>query len=720
MGTNHRARSRGRSSARRKLPPIPERSLSSQRVGRSGDGESNITSGDHIKKTKIRGGTTPPSPESRSPVRRYGSNRTPEHQMVTDVESRDDDEASAVVPTEVVVPLSSPEACTAVSSPVRHSSKCLINLPVNGSSKTLVHSNKDGNMNKNGTASPIKNEDVTEQWWKEYQRSHSDVADIAADGCANDYPEITSIPTDEILDSSNRKPSPIVPDEDSVSRDERDQYQLERLKARIDQRAERSRDYIDEDDDSLNYKSLRSSRIKNVRSLYSPNTKNQSGETSIHGSTNSSTIPSIKHGQTINSSTVSSAELSEYREKIFSKMLHMLNDLSPNSDNTFQDDTLSHIRDTVIDESRASCGSVEEFNLIQRLTEETMSRILHEFEQNNSLVECEDPNVDDEEIPEDFANEHKSPIMETQTETETRVDHEFPPHVFRDIGTMSITSKLSDVTSPTIITHGFEIDEISPVSHCRSMSSLANYHGEKKLHPMLSPAAAAAAEMAASNGTLQSLPCVMEVPETIELSNEDSDSRTNIEKDKQPLHLNVEAKTHSCDDKLTKKGIQESTNALELIVKEAEVLDESEKGTTLDLPGDEEYEDNRRVASQEDHFHDEILSAVLKAATTAKRLDQEVEDAAFIAAQPLAEDYDNDDDTNELMEVTSILSKYEETEGARKAKEKVEPKVHSKMAETSKQAKSDGDDISVLPFDEKKVRFLEDQNQATCGACAIQ
>ena len=717
MGTNHRARSRGRSSARRKLPPIPERSLSSQRVGRSGDGKSNIT-GDHIKKTKNRGGTTPPSPESRSPTRRYGS--ILEHQMVTDVESRDDDEASAVVPTEVVVPLSSPEACTAVSSPVRHSSKCLINLPVNGSSKTLVHSNKeDGSMNKNGTTSPTKNEDVTEQWWKEYQRSHSDVADIAADGCANDYPEITSIPTDEILDSSNRKPSQTVPDEDSVSRDERDQYQLERLKARIDQRAERSRDYIDEDDDSPNYKSLRSSRIKNVRSLYIPNTKNQSGETSIYGSTNSSTIPSIKHGQTINSSTVSSAELSEYREKIFSKMLHMLNDLSPNSDNTFQDDTLSHIRDTVIDESRASCGSVEEFNLIQRLTEETMSRILHEFEQNNSLVECEDPNVDDEHTPEDFANEHKSP---TQTETETRVDHEFPPHVFRDIGTMSITSKLSDVTSPSQTHHGFEIDEISPVSHCRSMSSLANYHGEKKLHPMLSPAAAAAAEMAASNGALQSLPCVMEVPETIELSNEDSDSRTNIEKDKQPPpgDANVEAKTNSCDDNLTKKGIQESTNALELIVKEAEVLDESEKGITLDLPGDEEYEDNRRVASQEDHFHDEILSAVLKAATTAKRLDQEVEDAAFIAAQPLAEDYDNDDDTNELMEVTSILSKYEETEGTRKAKEKVEAKVDAKMAETSKQAKSDGDDISVLPFDEKKVRFLEDQNQATCGACAIQ
>ena len=685
MGNNRRGRSRGRSSSRRKLPPIPECSLSSQRVGRSAK-RNNVTGGArHINKTK-RGGTTPPSPESRSPTRRHGSNRTSEYHMVTEAESRDDDEASAVVPTEVVVP-SSPEASTAVSSPARHSSKSLINLPVND------------------TTSPTKNDDATEQWWKEYQRSHSDVA-IAADGSANDYPEITSIPTDEILDSSNRKPSQTVSDEDSISRDERDQYQLDRLKARIDQRAERSRDYIDEDDDSPNYKSLRSSRIKNVRSLYSPNTKDQSGDTS----TNGSTIPSITHGQTINSSTVSSAEISEYREKIFSKMLHMLNDLSPNSDNIFQDDdTLSHIKDTVIDESRACCGSVEEFQLIQRLTEETMSRILHEFEQNNSLVEYEDPVVDNEGIPEDFAKEHESP----QIETKTKVDHEFPPHVFRDIGTMSITSKLSDVTSPT---HhdGFEIDEISPVSHCRSMSSLhgsiTNDHGQKKLHPSLSPAAAAAAKMAASNGTLQSLPCVMEVPETIDLSNEDSDSGSNcIKKDEQPLgDTNVKAKTHNCHG--NPSVVKESSNTLELIVKEAEVLLESEKGTSPDQPGDEEYADTRHVAAQEEHFHDEILSAVLKATTTTKR----VEDAAFIAAQPLAEDYDND--TNELMEVTSILSKYEETEGARKAKEKVEAKMSTKIAETSK---PDNDDISVLPFDEKKVRFLEDQNQATCGACTI-
>jgi hypothetical protein len=246
--------------------------------------------------------------------------------------------------------------------------------------------------------------------------------------------------------------------------------------------------------------------------------------------------------------------------------------------------------------------------------------------------------------------------------------------------------------------------------------SITNYHGQKKLHPSLSPAAAAAAKMAASNGTLQSLPCVMEVPETIELSNEDSDSGSNyIKKDEQPLSDdNGKAKTHNCHDNLSKDIVKESSNALELIVKEAEVLLESEKGTSPDQPGDEEYADTRRVAAQEEHYHDEILSAVLKATTTTKRVEQDVEDAAFIAAQPLAEDYDND--TNELMEVTSILSKYEETEGARKAKEKVEAKMNTKIAETSK---PDNDDISVLPFDEKKVRFLEDQNQATCGACTI-
>ena len=68
-------------------------------------------------------------------------------------------------------------------------------------------------------------------------------------------------------------------------------------------------------------------------------------------------------------------------------MLHLLQDLSAtHPENSIHDD-VSNIKEMVMDEGRASCCSIAELKMIQKLTEEEMSRILTEFEQNNSLVD---------------------------------------------------------------------------------------------------------------------------------------------------------------------------------------------------------------------------------------------------------------------------------------------------------------------------------------------
>ena len=235
-----------------------------------------------------------------------------------------------------------------------------------------------------GVIKPHSAEDATERWWREYQRSESTQSKSTTISRQNDdIPDLSIVPTDEIMDAcvnNNKKPTiPFVDDDDdNLSRDSRDQYQIGRLQARIKYRNELSREHIEEAR-SPSLKSLRSKRINTVRNLYKPETK--SGEQSVHGSTNSSTVPSLMPGKTVNSNStiVSSVQLSEYRTQIFTDMLGMLKDVS-NID-TLQDDELTHIKTVVMDKSIASCGSVALNSLFQKLAEEELTRILTQFEQ---------------------------------------------------------------------------------------------------------------------------------------------------------------------------------------------------------------------------------------------------------------------------------------------------------------------------------------------------
>ena len=196
---------------------------------------------------------------------------------------------------------------------------------------------------------------------------------------------------------------------------------------------------------------------------------------------------------------------------------------------------------------------------------------------------------------------------------------------------------------------------------------------EKTMPQLLSPVAEAAASSASTNGTLQHLPCII-----VEMSEEES---SNEEKDSELISSEIEKEERRNDDN---KATEANLKTLDLIVEESEVA----------VPCFVEEEDTDKfvtVAKQED--------------------------------LPLLRD--NNHDITELMEVTSILSQYEEkAESARKEKEKAFWEKMDQEAKARQRAKSD--DVSE-PFDEeKKVRFLEDQavphQEAVCGGngCIIQ
>lgn len=532
-----------------------------------------------------------------------------------------------------------------------------------------------------------ESEDASIQWWTDYQRSKTD--------SSKDYPEVTSIPTDEIMDSFMKKPSATAisngeeeeeEEEDNLSRETRDQYQLGRLQARIDQRREMMpyRQHIEEDDSPNNYKTLRSTRIKTVRNLYNyrnkadtkpnPNLKKSNSQSSTNYSC-SSTAPSLMQGKTINSSTISSAELSEYREKIFDKMIQMMNDLS--HQDKLQEDDLTHIKDTIIIESGVSCGgSAAELHQIQRLTEEEMTRILCEFEERNSLVASKDDKtktlyvvLEDDGTPESFVEEDPPEIkMEVKKESKHKMEL-LPSLVFQDVGIMSITSKFSDVTSPT---HhdGLELDEIMPVPHARSMNSFlpsTPYTRNLLLQQQsLSPVEAVAGEKAKAaqlGGYIsppQQLPSVIEDeiddPSIIVLNGEEVDTK------------------HTKDDKDAGSGETDS------FVKGEEVHVESDQNTNIS-----------QVTEQ--GFHDDIL-----------------------------QDHDE-----ELNAVASILSNYEQqSANARRQKEaefwnQLEEKAKLKAVEDEKKT-TDHEDEKKVRFDVSKEEdeVNEEQQKLACGACTIQ
>ena len=206
---------------------------------------------------------------------------------------------------------------------------------------------------------------------------------------------------------------------------------------------------------------------------------------------------------------------------------------------------------------------------------------------------------------------------------------------------------------------------------------------------LLSPVAETAASSASTNGTLQHLSCII-----VEMSEEES---SNEEKDSELISSEIIEKEERPNEDETTETTKD-LKTLDLIVEEPEVLDDSKKSNAVPCVVEEEEEEEDTA----------------KLVAVAKQEDL-----------PLVQVGDNNHDITELMEVTSILSQYEEkAESARKEKEKAFWEKMEQEAKARQRAKSD--DVSE-PFDEgKKVRFLEDQavphQEAVCGGngCTIQ
>ena len=523
---------------------------------------------------------------------------------------------------------------------------------------TVIGSSCDDtrSVSTNRTESKVKYY-APEPTWMDFQQSTG-----ATMGTIDEPPELSSIPTDEIVDSFVEcAAADEIPDNDdyvnemtenTTSRETRDQYQLERLQTRINQRREMQTKIIYKERGIPNYKTLRSSRIKSVRNLYNlnPSSLITCQEYPSHASianTRSSTIPSLKHGHKVSPSLASSVsplrsslcdtELSEYRGKAFAEMLQLLsNNPSLNQDSQLADasnlDAIAH-----------------------NLVELEMSRILNDFEQNNSLIEksCTAASNAITSGANSDGDEECEPASEYTT---MKVEDNVPPPekiTFNDT-VVSITSKLSDVTSPTCH-DGFELDEIIPTPHRLSRwdgttptTTTTNYQRNKIFSKTPSPVAAAAASVAASilsgsGGNKQYgdvLPSVLEFPEPNDLDDSSNDHEINVTGS--PRAATSARFTHIMSPGSDDNGASKSMA--------------------------------KRVAEEEVNFHDEILSTVAN-------------------------------DAEELMEVLSILSKYEEKEIM------------------SKKAAADST-VGVLPFDEsgssKKVTFIEPFQQGPVCGCVIQ
>jgi len=664
---HHGAYHRGRSHARReKLPPIPERTGRSpvrrrvprlnesveDRDDRSTAAAASVATGRTSVKSMERRLSTPSTPARRSlpilPAQldecastgEYGETTTSGmvSNQSTAIESSNGDVKNS---SKIVQP---EHLSDAITPSMRNISRKHISA--------VIGSSCDDNSRSNQSEAKVKNY-APEPTWMDFEQ-------IALD---EEPPELRSIPTDEIIDScvessaadessdiDNNHPREMM--ESTLARETRDQYQLERLQTRINHRREIMQSMIvQKEHGGPSYKTMRSSRIKSVRNLYNPNPstiirrQDSSSHDSIANGTKS-TIPSLKHGHKVSPSMASSVsplrsslcdtELSEYRGKAFAEMMQLL----------MNDPTLD--KDSLLE----SISNLDDKAMVNNLVELEMSRILHDFEQNNSLIETRCTAASDAKAPKSGAISVTS-VEHTPTVVE---DYVVPPPEkisFNENGScMSIVSKVSDVTSPTVH-DGFELDEIIPTPSAR----LPRWETKS-----LSPAAAAAASVAASmisasgGGKKQygdALPSVLEFPEQFSLE-EDKDHESTTEVGA----FDVIESPKDSDEPTTSSKLMETTMDHGDARKAAE--DSSSSRRT-----------GNRIADEVD-FHYRILRTVA-----------------------------NDDD--ELKEVLSILSKYEEAE--------MKPSQQTK-------------EIVPSPFDEsgssKQVAFTEPLKEDPACGCFIQ
>ncbi|KAL3799335.1 hypothetical protein ACHAW5_001272 [Stephanodiscus triporus] len=306
-----------------------------------------------------------------------------------------------------------------------------------------------------------------------------------------------------------------------------------------------------------------------------------------------------------------------------------------------------------MDDISTSRSSIAELKLIQEHPEDEMSRILHEFEQNNSLIEKKDsvPCIPEFGIP------------------------EFPqfgvPEFTYQNNATAIATKFSDVTSPNCH-DGFEEDELMIHPDYLSRRGGGRLHRTELLSPP-SPVAAAAATAAISVAASFPLRSKIKKPEFSLASAHDIPDKIELEDDN--------------DDGAQNGRIGQSFVA----VNDAEIEDEKEVSSVAHVVEEELMvkhskcpQDNtaehcglsrRKMkvrGAKKEHFHDDILRAV-----------------SMLSASPMH-------DSDELLEVTSILSQYEEA--GKKAKDN-HMKANEELMEAKR--KNPDEDESGAPLDEK-------------------
>lgn len=230
---------------------------------------------------------------------------------------------------------------------------------------------------------------------------------------SSDYqppPDIDTTPSDE-KPFFDRKRPPVRSVSASRNADSstRDQYQLNRLQARINQRKTAHHIGHGEEKKFNNLKNLRASRIQVVRGLY----KNSNQE--LDDTENESTVADDSDASTARDLTT----LSSYRGKCFDKMIYLLNDVAPLEEEAAVPSSLYDEGTSVLSPNAGGKVSIAELKLIKKTV------VQPEKQQVN-------PNCEQSVV--------------------------FPDEIDQ-LDTHTIHSKFSDVTSPTI-QDGFEMDEV--------------------------------------------------------------------------------------------------------------------------------------------------------------------------------------------------------------------------------------------------------------------
>ena len=239
--------------------------------------------------------------------------------------------------------------------------------------------------------------------WKESNSSRRSLIATSSLRSDNAPPDIITTPSDELPFFERKRRERVSRVDDKCAepeRSNRDKYQLERLKARVNQRKQRPQSIVDES--KIDLKHLRASRIKVVRGLYQANTQDLSNSDSFTTKPSNDDLSSVRDLTT----------LSSYRGKCFDKMLYLLNDVAP------------------LEETDVPCSVQGEETVA------TVQASVAELKLIKKNVQCTKQECVD--------NANAASVM-------------FPEHIVDDIDT--IASKFSDVTSPTI-QDGFELDEV--------------------------------------------------------------------------------------------------------------------------------------------------------------------------------------------------------------------------------------------------------------------